>query len=129
MSVKIIREHEGCTKENLEAVLPSLERDMGVKRIIVHRGVDRIMSNTAYIFCNACEGTKISAPETVRFTVKLPFPLTLAQTEYYALPKGSTGALRFVSWEESIVGYWNETQNVLWVSDITHHKGPKGRPL
>lgn len=126
MTIKFVQEREGCTKENLAGCLDKLEKGLKFGRIIVHRGVDRFIDNTCYVFCNVVKGLKIEKPEKVLHRIKIPYQLSLAQSEYKPLPSGSTGVLDFQSVDDKPLGQYFESNNVLWISDLTHIPDPRG---
>jgi len=113
--IKIIRPFENCTYDKIGPERLGRLRGLGFMRIVVHRGVEAVLSNTIYIFCTL---TKPKDPK--KWHLDIDFRPDAAQCEV-CIPK------RGVAFNTDIClpngrpfGKYSSADNVLWLPDITH---------
>lgn len=124
--VQILQEYEAATYETLEPLFPRMHK-LGFKYIVSHRAVPLIHPNAIYIFAKPSErGCKFSTTEELEDEVVVPVRIADVQAEFYGPmhQKRKGGKLAFKAWDSGeMIGLYNEVDNVLWISDITHIGG------
>lgn len=115
-------EYEGCTRATLGDVAQKLEK-AGFERIVVHREISAICSNTVYIFCFFQEEKRGRAfVETVNFAT---MPLYSDDEFEFEPPRWGHNWTHKLIVGHRLLGYYNNLSNVLWLSDITHRYAGK----
>lgn len=129
-TIQVVVEYEAATTAYLRQFFPLMSR-LGFKYILPHQEVSLIHPNTIYFYA-APSSEQCSFPSKERTLTGVTIPVEMANVQKDFVwpawpfePPPQFGKLLFKSFKrpEKTIGIYNSSDNVLWLSDITHIGG------